>query len=262
MIEVFVLDPVVQQEMVDYCARSAPFEVCGFIVADPEAPDHTQRLVSMPNVHSQPTRYWQMDPAEQLQAYERFDLEGVEVLAVFHSHPETDANLSNNDLRQARDLNPIYLVVSREGLAGWRVTMPGVGEKVATRVTIHPPAPPLEVEYPWALAPGNVVDIETQYHGATGLLVLGWSGYDGGQDGQFDVMHNDGKIEVLYPYAVRYVTVHEEGVAGRRLRADLRPLLATARHALETGERLEYLPRAVAGLSAAFPRTLNVQVGT
>ena len=55
-----------------------------------------------------------MDPKEQFATLKQARSLGQELKVVYHSHPETPARLSEEDLRLLQDPNMIYLIISCE----------------------------------------------------------------------------------------------------------------------------------------------------
>jgi len=56
--------------------------------------------------------HFSFDPAEQFQVFRSARSEGLEILANYHSHPETPSRPSVEDIRLAYDPNILYLIVS------------------------------------------------------------------------------------------------------------------------------------------------------
>jgi len=63
------------------------------------------------NSAASPVRY-EIDPLEQLEAYNTLAEDGLEVLGAFHSHPETPARPSAEDIAEAYDSESVYVIVS------------------------------------------------------------------------------------------------------------------------------------------------------
>ena len=65
----------------------------------------------MENIDASPVHY-SMDPAEQFAAVRDCRAEGLSIRAVYHSHPETDAYPSAEDIKLAYDPAISYVIVS------------------------------------------------------------------------------------------------------------------------------------------------------
>ncbi len=86
----------------------APNEACGYLAGT----DGTVRQrYPMTNVDASPDHF-ALDPKEQFAVLKRAREAGLTLLAVYHSHPETPARMSDEDIRLANDPNTIYLIHS------------------------------------------------------------------------------------------------------------------------------------------------------
>ena len=88
--------------------REEPNEACGYLAAKDGVVDHHFELT---NIDAAPEHYT-MDPAEQFAAIRRMREEGLQVAAVYHTHPETPARPSLEDIRLAHDPAMVYVIVS------------------------------------------------------------------------------------------------------------------------------------------------------
>ncbi len=94
--------------MLDHGRREEPNEACGYLAARDGL---ICRHFEMTNIDAAPDHY-SMDPAEQFATIRKMREEGLKVAAVYHSHPETPARPSVEDIRLANDPNMIYVIVS------------------------------------------------------------------------------------------------------------------------------------------------------
>jgi len=85
-----------------------PNEACGLLVGKQGevAKQHALTNIDHSNEH------FSFDPAEQFQVFRSARTEGLEILANYHSHPETPSRPSVEDIRLAYDPNILYLIVS------------------------------------------------------------------------------------------------------------------------------------------------------
>lgn len=88
--------------------REEPNEACGYLAAKDGVVGHHFELT---NIDAAPEHYT-MDPAEQFAAIRRMREEGLQVAAVYHTHPETPARPSVEDIRLAHDPAMVYVIVS------------------------------------------------------------------------------------------------------------------------------------------------------
>ena len=109
-----LLDQIVAQ------ARSeAPNEACGYLAGtDGEA----GMVIPMTNVDQSPEHY-SFDPQEQFAAVKQAREAGIDLIAVYHSHPETPARMSREDIRLANDTTVLYVIYSlaQDRVKGFRV---------------------------------------------------------------------------------------------------------------------------------------------
>jgi proteasome lid subunit RPN8/RPN11 len=86
----------------------APNEACGYLGGS----DGTAvAVIAMTNVDHSP-EHFALDPKEQFAAVRQLRTEGLDVLAVYHTHPQTPARPSAEDIRLARDPAILYVIAS------------------------------------------------------------------------------------------------------------------------------------------------------
>lgn len=109
----------------------APNEACGYLLGrDALVTGH----IEMTNVDAS-SEHYTLDPAEQFAALRQARERKEQLLAVYHSHPETPARMSAEDIRLANDPATVYVIHSlADGRTrGFRVDR----EKQVTDVRIH-----------------------------------------------------------------------------------------------------------------------------
>ena len=85
--------------MVAHAENSFPKECCGVMTG---ANGVASRAVALPNVYSGPQEdFFVMDPKDLQRADEDARREGMDVLGVYHSHPDCDAYFSKRDLEHS-----------------------------------------------------------------------------------------------------------------------------------------------------------------
>jgi len=95
-------------ELFDHARTGLPEEVCGYLAGNDSLVVKHFRLTNMD--HS--NEHFSFDPAEQFQVVREARKLGLEILANYHSHPETPARPSQEDIRLAYDPNISYVIVS------------------------------------------------------------------------------------------------------------------------------------------------------
>ncbi|MFH7320006.1 Mov34/MPN/PAD-1 family protein [Desulfurivibrio sp. D14AmB] len=98
----------VLEAMLAHGRREMPNEACGYLAAREGV---VCRHFELTNRDAAPDHFT-MDPAEQFAAIRRMRDEGLQPAAVYHSHPETPARPSEEDIRLANDPNTAYVIVS------------------------------------------------------------------------------------------------------------------------------------------------------
>jgi proteasome lid subunit RPN8/RPN11 len=113
--EIWLQDEHWQEMLADVMAR-APEEACGLVAG---LSGKSQRVFRLTNVLHSKTGY-QMDPKEQLEAFQEIDKRGWNLLAIYHSHPAGPPGPSPTDVERATYPMVIYLVWSGDA-GGWRL---------------------------------------------------------------------------------------------------------------------------------------------
>lgn len=98
-------------ELFDHARQGLPEEVCGYLAGSGREVTRQFRLTNID--HS--NEHFSFDPAEQFQVAREARKAGLEILANYHSHPESPARPSKEDIRLAFDPNIGYVIVSLAG---------------------------------------------------------------------------------------------------------------------------------------------------
>lgn len=101
-----VMDAIIQ-----HSKQELPYESCGYLSS---ANGILIKHYEMTNVDHAANHY-SMDPKEQYAAIMDARQDGLELTAAYHSHPETPAWPSNEDIRLAYDSELSYVIVSLAG---------------------------------------------------------------------------------------------------------------------------------------------------
>lgn len=95
-------------DLFDHAKTGLPEEVCGYLAGVGREVTRQYRLTNID--HS--NEHFSFDPNEQFQAVREARQAGLQILANYHSHPETPARPSQEDIRLAFDPNISYVIVS------------------------------------------------------------------------------------------------------------------------------------------------------
>ena len=90
--------------MIAHCKREYPNEACGYLAG---AQGRAARAFPIRNDAASPTWY-EMNPADQLKAQREIREEGLEHLAVYHSHVATEAYPSRRDVERATAVQDLF----------------------------------------------------------------------------------------------------------------------------------------------------------
>lgn len=96
------------ERMLEQARAEAPVEACG-ILAGSEG--RVEKLYTMRNA-DQSRYHCMMEPQEQFAVVKDIRAAGLKMLAVYHSHPDTPARPSEEDIRLALTPDVIYVIVS------------------------------------------------------------------------------------------------------------------------------------------------------
>ncbi len=94
--------------MVCQVREAYPREACGVLAGEGDVVKWVQPIT---NVEDSRNRF-RMDPQEQLDVLLRIEDEGLQLTAIYHSHPHGPSDLSVSDVKGAAYLEAAYLVWS------------------------------------------------------------------------------------------------------------------------------------------------------
>ena len=115
--------------IIAHAKEKAPIEACGYLAG--------KNGVALKNYEMTNTdasgEHFSMDPGEQFEVLKKSRNEGLDLLAVYHSHPATPARLSEEDIKLAYDRDLIYVIVSlalkQEEVKAFRILEDGISEE-------------------------------------------------------------------------------------------------------------------------------------
>jgi proteasome lid subunit RPN8/RPN11 len=95
-------------KIVEHAQRGAPVEMCGYLAAED---DVVIKHYELTNIDAREDHF-SFAPAEQFAAMKDARAHGLQVCAVYHSHPVTPARPSPEDIRLAYDPRISYVIIS------------------------------------------------------------------------------------------------------------------------------------------------------
>jgi [CysO sulfur-carrier protein]-S-L-cysteine hydrolase len=247
-----------------HCLANPEVESCGFILGRGGV---GTRVVGVRNVAEYPASTFDMHHQGILDTMAEADDHKEDVVAVYHSHPNSEAIPSPRD-KNVPDIDPAQLIISLKDGAprarAWRIDVPFVGERRATEVLLHlstdgQPFALEAVPLPWCLTEGNAVLIEYAKHGRPGTLsvlgkVVGVSDIGQGESTLNVLIQMNGSKEPkpVNVSRVQNVTVVKESPAARRLRSQMVMISRRVAHLVSGGDFTD-VPELISLLTAAFP---------
>ena len=98
-------------EMVLHALKDKPIEACGYLAG---RNGEVKYAIPMKNT-DESNEHFSFDPQEQFDVFKKTQKEGLRLIGVYHSHPETPARPSEEDIRLAYDPNVSYVIISLAG---------------------------------------------------------------------------------------------------------------------------------------------------
>jgi proteasome lid subunit RPN8/RPN11 len=93
------INPTAWQAMLTHAEAIYPKECCGVLLGSEQ---QVQEAVPLPNVYTGSQEdFFVMDPKDLIRADDGARKKGLEILGIFHSHPDCDAYFSKRDLEHS-----------------------------------------------------------------------------------------------------------------------------------------------------------------
>jgi proteasome lid subunit RPN8/RPN11 len=102
--------------LIEEATRAAPQEACGLLLGT----HRIEAAVPCDNVHANPLRHFEIDPAALIAAHRRARGGGPAVLGYYHSHPNGRAEPSATDRAMASGDGRIWAIVAAGAVRFWR----------------------------------------------------------------------------------------------------------------------------------------------
>ena len=131
MAEKLVLTRKDWQRMRRHVSRCLPLEACGLLAGKKGRVESTHGI---PNAERSPVRF-RMEPRAQWRAFQRMEADGLELVGIYHSHPNGPETPSPTDI--AENLYPVVQIIWYRVDGRWR----GGGFRIeggrATEITLE-----------------------------------------------------------------------------------------------------------------------------
>ena len=102
------LTPLQIEELIKIAKDALPNECCAFLLGEHNDDGKVAIVLRMRNIDESPVSF-SIDPGELLNAYILADTKGMEITAIFHSHP-AKASPSSTDIKYMQ-INPMAWVI-------------------------------------------------------------------------------------------------------------------------------------------------------
>ena len=96
------------EEMIEQAKQAAPVEACGILAGKKNRAEKFYKMANVDNSND----HFMMLPEEQFKVIKDIRSAGLKMLAIYHSHPETGARPSQEDIRLALTPDVIYVILS------------------------------------------------------------------------------------------------------------------------------------------------------
>lgn len=96
------------EKMIEHAKKDAPIEACGYLVGKGGLVSWHYELTNI----DKSEEHFSFEPKEQFDTVRDAREKGLEICAVYHSHPETPARPSGEDIKLAFDPDLSYVIVS------------------------------------------------------------------------------------------------------------------------------------------------------
>ena len=98
----------IHDDMIAHAREGFPLEVCGILGGEGES---VSAIYRMTNTDAS-NEHFMMEPREQFAVIKDLRAKGLTMLAIYHSHPETPARPSEEDIKLALTPDISYLIIS------------------------------------------------------------------------------------------------------------------------------------------------------
>ena len=110
--------------------EESPLEACGYLAGKNGS---VIKIVPMRNIDKS-EEHFSFDPAEQFKVMRESRNEGLDILGVYHTHPNSPARPSVEDIKLAYDSSVVYVIASllpgMEEIKAYKITKGEVNEEL------------------------------------------------------------------------------------------------------------------------------------
>jgi proteasome lid subunit RPN8/RPN11 len=96
------------QGMIDHAKKESPLECCGILSGREKT---VEKAFEIKNAEESPVQYC-MSPLDQMKVFEKIESESMEMIAIYHSHPQTIPFPSETDVKLGFYPDIISVIIS------------------------------------------------------------------------------------------------------------------------------------------------------
>lgn len=96
------------RQIIEYAQLGAPYEICGFIGGHN---GQAETVVPVPNASQSPRDHFEFERQAMVSTIITLQRSGQDIIAIYHSHPESAAVPSVRDIQQATWPDAMYVIV-------------------------------------------------------------------------------------------------------------------------------------------------------
>jgi len=108
-IDMLIIKRDIYDRIIEQAKKGKPSEVCGILVGKGSK---VLKLYEMDNTSDNPRLCYFMNPKEQIEVFKDMRKQNLELVAIYHSHPDTEAYPSKRDVELAFYPESVYLIIS------------------------------------------------------------------------------------------------------------------------------------------------------
>lgn len=102
------ISQAIHDDMIAHAKEGFPLEVCGILGGTGNTVSACYRMTNT----DASNEHFMMDPREQFSVVKDLRAKGLSMLAIYHSHPETPARPSEEDIKLALTPDVSYIIIS------------------------------------------------------------------------------------------------------------------------------------------------------
>lgn len=124
----------IYDDLIAHARRDFPLEACGILGGEDDVVSHHYPMTNT----DKSNEHFTMDPKEQFSVVKDLRAKGKGMIAIYHSHPETPARPSEEDIRLALTPDVSHVIISLAGseptLKSFKIT-DGVSSEEPVEIT-------------------------------------------------------------------------------------------------------------------------------